>query len=340
MARYLKRLGLFLLIQGLVAAIVIRSTRRPQDDHYLASLADKHAALVSAPGPRLIVVGGSSAAFGVSSPQLHDQLGVEPINMGAHFSSGLEFMLAHVERHVRPGDTILLCPETQLLCAPLLPEPRFVEELLSAWPPAADYLPESSLPQGYVRPTWKEYFDRRALQEFAFRFHSFRRETSRSIRGRPARNPDNIYVRSSFNRYGDVVAHHSRASKSFELEPVPYDQQRLDATIARLNCCATICRSQGAEVCFAFAPLVDEAVAASRPAVKAIEERLEAKLDIPILLSPEDAALPRSEFYDTQLHLTANGARIRTQKLIEQLQSHVSVARRAERAPVTGARHR
>lgn len=328
MSRYLKRLWLFLWIQALIAVLTWSTTRPPRSDHYLASLADKHEALLHRPGPRLILVGGSSAAFGICSPKLKEQLQVEPINMGVHAAMGLEFMLSHVERHVQSGDTVLLSPETHLLCAPLLPEQRFVDELLSVWPLAADYLPAECLPPGYTRPTWKDYFDHRALQEFGERFHHLRRNVSRMARGRPLKSSDNLYVRAAFNQYGDVVAHYAQPSKPFPLESIVYQKPRVDAAIERINRFADLCQQRGARVYFAYSPIWDDALAASQPAIQAVHERLIAELQIPVLMEPGESALPRSEFFDTHLHLTGHGARIRTQQLIQHLRPHVSIAAR------------
>jgi hypothetical protein len=63
--------------------------------------------------PRLVVLGGSGALFGVDADLIQRKLGVTTINYATH--AGLNTYLLYRARQVaRPGDSVLLCPEYEL----------------------------------------------------------------------------------------------------------------------------------------------------------------------------------------------------------------------------------
>jgi hypothetical protein len=63
------------------------------------------------PGPRLLVVAGSGALFGINAQLIQQQTGVPTINMATHAGIFLDYHLYRIEKIARPGDTILLACE-------------------------------------------------------------------------------------------------------------------------------------------------------------------------------------------------------------------------------------
>jgi hypothetical protein len=61
--------------------------------------------------PRLFLVAGSSAHFGLSAAQIETALGLATVNYGTHGGLTMRVMLEDVRRLVRPGDTVVLAPE-------------------------------------------------------------------------------------------------------------------------------------------------------------------------------------------------------------------------------------
>lgn len=76
----------------------------------------KDLALQPAPGraqARLVVVGGSGALFGIDAELIQQKLGVRTINYATH--AGLNrYILYRARQSLRPGDSVLLCPEYEL----------------------------------------------------------------------------------------------------------------------------------------------------------------------------------------------------------------------------------
>lgn len=64
--------------------------------------------------PRLILVGGSAAAFGVDSALLARELpDYQPVNFGLYAALGTRVMLDLSIKELRPGDLVVVMPEQQ-----------------------------------------------------------------------------------------------------------------------------------------------------------------------------------------------------------------------------------
>ena len=63
------------------------------------------------PGPRLLIVAGSGALFGINAQLIQQQTGIPTINMGTNAGIFLDYHLYRIEKVARPDDTILLACE-------------------------------------------------------------------------------------------------------------------------------------------------------------------------------------------------------------------------------------
>ena len=81
---------------------------------FLGELKHKVRMLEVTPGPRIILVGGSGAAFGVDSALMERELpGYSVVNFGMYAALGTTVMLDLSQPHIREGDIVLLIPEQQ-----------------------------------------------------------------------------------------------------------------------------------------------------------------------------------------------------------------------------------
>jgi hypothetical protein len=65
--------------------------------------------------PKLVLLGGSSTLFGIKASVLELELGVPVINGGLHAGLGMACILREGKKMLRPGDTVMLFPEYELL---------------------------------------------------------------------------------------------------------------------------------------------------------------------------------------------------------------------------------
>lgn len=75
----------------------------------------KQRAARSITAPKLVLLGGSGTLFGLKASVLEDKLGVPVINGGLHAGLGMDCILREGKKMLRPGDTVMLFPEYELL---------------------------------------------------------------------------------------------------------------------------------------------------------------------------------------------------------------------------------
>ena len=82
---------------------------------FVGELPAKRALLAAeSDNPRLILVGGSAAAFGVDSALLARELpDYQPVNFGLYAALGTRVMLDLSIKELRPGDLVVIMPEQQ-----------------------------------------------------------------------------------------------------------------------------------------------------------------------------------------------------------------------------------
>ena len=189
MKRFLAKLGLFVALQGAIAAVLLANAK-DDPNHYLAATIEKHQRLEAASDkPRIIFVGGSSMAFGVSSPLVEEMLpGYRVVNMSLQAKVGAPFMLWEIASDLREGDVVVLGFEYE----------HYEQDMTSYYILRLIHL----YPKNIRSIPWKQVPDR-ALSYFGH----LTRLGRRGLTGRPpkAKFP---FVRSGFNEYGDVVCHH------------------------------------------------------------------------------------------------------------------------------------
>lgn len=75
----------------------------------------KQRAAESITEPKLVLLGGSATLFGIKASVLESELGVPVINGGLHAGLGMACILREGKKMLRPGDTVMLFPEYELL---------------------------------------------------------------------------------------------------------------------------------------------------------------------------------------------------------------------------------
>lgn len=110
MRRFLINVACFGCVQLLILVALLYDISR-RSNEYLAASIDKERSLRTAPGRRIVFVGGSNLAFGIDSLAIGRRLGLSPVNMGLHAGLGLQFMFRETRTGLRPGDLVVLSLE-------------------------------------------------------------------------------------------------------------------------------------------------------------------------------------------------------------------------------------
>lgn len=84
---------------------------KPSKAHIFHMINVKDSLMDHTPQPRIIFLGGSSVPYGINSPMIMDSLGVSVVNAGVSAGFGLKFILEEAIPHLKPGDTVVIVLE-------------------------------------------------------------------------------------------------------------------------------------------------------------------------------------------------------------------------------------
>ena len=81
------------------------------DETFLGGLAIKYERLCTTEEKKIVVVGGSSVAFGLDSELLSQHTGYEVVNFGLYATLGTRLMLDLSKANINEGDIVIVAPE-------------------------------------------------------------------------------------------------------------------------------------------------------------------------------------------------------------------------------------
>jgi hypothetical protein len=311
MKRFLFKLAVFVVIQGLVFMLLMVRYDTSSEANYLAQTVDKHQRLWRIPSPKLVVVGGSNVPFGIQCEKIQAALGIPTVNMGLAAGEGIDFMLAEIKPALRKGDVVLLSLEYDRFGGGF--DPNILQQILQYRPASVVHLRAK-----HIR---KVVLDRGlqilgGIVRHALTSH-LRTDTNR---------PRGVQSRG-FNAWGDLVRHYGQPNR---LPPTQANSGKLFPDSARyptsdvvrqLREFATFCHQREVRFTFSFPPHPPRPIEESAVIIQEIASALSGIPHLTVLDSPTDHAYDPALFYDTGYHLNQAGAKLRTEKLIVSLRT-------------------
>lgn len=270
---------------------------------FLGELKHKVRMLEVTPGPRIILVGGSGAAFGVDSALMERELpGYSVVNFGMYAALGTTVMLDLSQPHIREGDIVLLIPEQQ-------------EQTLSDWFDPAVMWQGLDGAFDLLRLLPKDKLERLAGAFPAFAGQKF----SCFLQGQPLQ-PQGIYRRDSFDEKGDIsspLCARNEMPGGFDAStPIRFDTDMVTEAFARrVRDYAQAVSVAGAVLWYAPCPMNGAAVE-NVENIDGFYAALQEKLGIPLIGDPHDFILDAGWFYDTNFHPNSSGKTVYTKALI------------------------
>ena len=318
---FLRFLALFLAVLlplPLLGAILF-SVPCVYEETFLGALSPKLTLLKETDTPKIVVVGGSSVAFGLDSELLAKETGYEVVNFGLYATLGTRVMLDLSENYINEGDIVVLAPELDRQTLSLYFNAEAVWQAAdSDLSILVDVHPDNYLDVAAGLPGYLSA----ALP--------------RILKGEGKISPTGIYRSDSFNEYGDIVypreynvmAAGYDVNQTVTLSPDLYDAEFL----SYLNGYIQSCEEKGATVYYTFCPVNASALAEGTDE-KTIAEffRFVAEsIDCPVISNPNDLLMEEGSFYDTNFHLNDAGVVVRTANLIEDLRRAEGITERLE----------
>ncbi len=268
---------------------------------YMGGVIAKHARLHALGSPKVIVIGGSNATFGIDSEVLERALCKPVVNMTIHASLGFRFMVDEIKGSLGKGDLVIAAPEHSGYSAPV--KDNDIHMLtVDRYPAALDLLP------WYRRPRiLLGIMVMRAQGAWKILIGEWKND-----------DPHPVYRASGFNERGDLISHHGMPPRELS------SQQRIghfrpmfgDGFWPIAQELADSVRVHGARLVFVW-PVI--ARTSYRPEFhEAIGKGLR-EHGFTMVGSSDDYSMPDSAFHDTHYHLRPAGRQLRTERLVRDL---------------------
>lgn len=279
---------------------------------YQASLIDKIDRLKSIDTPKIILVGHSNLSFGINSAMLEENLGMPVVNLGLHGGLGNGFHEEIAKINIKKGDIVIVCHST-------FDDDDTIDDVGLAWItfdmnkevfPVFRVSDLSSMLAGYPE------FLKSALELWLLDEGNLVTQS--------------CYSRTAFNEYGDVVykpqGEQMDVNDYFAKNPVLIP--KIGSTcVDRLNDYNEYVKKQGATLLVAGYPIAyGEYAEFTESDFQEFEKLLNDELSCEIISDYTDYFYPYDLFYNTALHLTSEGADIRTKQLVEDIKNWQEMA--------------
>lgn len=273
---------------------------------FVGVLDEKVERLSSIEGKKVVVIGGSSVAFGLDSALMEEYLGMPVVNFGLYAAIGTKAMLDLSLPHIGEGDIVVLAPET---------DPQTLSLYFNGenmWK-AIDDAPSL-------------FFDLRgdSKKEMLGSLYAHAADKLSVLLSDPL-DPPGVYNSKSFNAYGDVSYPRERNVMTLYYDPntpiEPTPSIVSEDFIAYVNEYIALCERKGATVYYSYAPMNAAAMAPSvtEESLQAFADHLEKSILCEHISMIDSYVLDPAYFYDTNYHLNDAGVRLRTKMLIEDI---------------------
>lgn len=293
--------GVALLSFSLYIAAV--HTRFDNNDHYLFAMTAKHKRAADIKTPKILFIGGSNLPFGLDSEKIQNDLGMPVVNFGLHAGLGLKFMFEEAKPFIHKDDIIVVVPEYhQFFGDACYGEETLVNVLVNIYPEG----------ESLINITHR------------FKLLKFYPKIIRAKLISKILKPkkDEIYLSSSFNEFGDVVAHIGKAPKGFHPQLLEDNKINYDA-IKSLRMFNDFIQSQGAVLYFCYPAYYRESYNSGRPSIEMLDKILSSETDVKIICKPDEFVFnDKKYFFDGAYHLSRTGIEERTSRLINLLRNY------------------
>lgn len=263
---------------------------------YYGEMKDKIDLLKNTKDPKIVVIGGSSVAFGLRSDELEKATNYKVVNFGLYAGLGTKPMMDLSKKYINKNDIVILAPEIEQQTYSTFYNYNMLHKCL-----------ESCYEQTFNLP-YKEHLN----MFYNYFSYFFERE---KVKGLQLEHP---YMKECFNSYGDIECEEATQNQFIDL----YDNtQLIEPSVDLLDKDFIKCvnqyvkdiRRKKANVYFTFSPSNTYSLITTH--IEEFESQLKTSLNCEILGTVNDFAYNPLYFYDTNYHLNYNGSFMHTKKL-------------------------
>ena len=315
----------FIIIAAIPLAsvpVVLAATGDQYAQTYYAALSKQYDRLCSVDEEKVIVVGGSSVAFGMDSELFEELYGKPSVSFGLYGSFGVKVMMDLSKVNINKGDIVVLAPEIS-------------DQALTLY-----FGAESVLKATEARPDIIAHIAFDNVGDVLGASWDFARTKLTNLYSNEQFDIEGVYRADAVNEYGEIdketfPREGNILPTGYLDEPIRYASEDIaDDFIDYVNDYVDYCRKRGAEVYYSFPPVNDRAVDRTtlRETTADYYAYLSTVLDCEVISDPYDYVYDYRYFYDTNFHLNDSGAILRTVQLVRDLKR---VSGDASETPVT-----
>ena len=302
---FLKKIALlFLIIFGLsFLAIILPPTPKASSSLLFATM-DKNNRLKEFKNNRIIFIGGSNLSFGLNSQMIKDSLNLNPTNTAIHAGIGINFMLDYYESFIDSGDIVVVVPEY----AQYFGETADGDEALFRLLLDVDNSSLSKISYRQFKNTI-QFFPKFVISKFNPNEYFLNAKIEKGI-----------YERTSFNKYGDAVAHWGKTSSHLVIEDLQKSVFNTEV-LANLVSFKNKIEKKNATFFISFPCYDPLSFKINRSKINRVYRELR-KRKFDILGFPSSFSFKKDLFYDSPYHLVMEGANYRTKILMNLLKKN------------------
>ena len=306
------------LLPFLSVTVIVLGLSPVYDDTFVGELGEKYERLNSVNGEKLVVIGGSSVAFGLESGALEREVDMPVVNFGLYANLGTKLMLDLSRSGIGEGDVIVVAPEMN-------------EQTLSLY-----FNSETAMQALDGNFHMLKSIDSENYEALIGASWGFAADKLGYLLGGNVPENEGAYSKKWFNSYGDNIYDRpynemSTVTKNITLD-FKYDDSdgivsEYEEFIDYLNEYVEFCEEKGATVYFSFPPMNEAALTDrnTEESIYAFYENLASSLHCRIISNINDYIMDEGYFFDSEFHLNNAGVKIRTANLANDLKRELGI---------------
>ena len=282
------------------------------DNTFIGELGEKYDRLKSIDEPKIVIIGGSSVAFGIDSKLMEEKLGMKVVNFGLYANLGTKLMIDLSKANINEGDIIILAPEMSEQTLSLYFNAETFMQALDGNPSMLLNVDTKNY-ESIVGASWK----------FAYEKLNYLRTGTR---------PENAgaYKKENFNEYGDNVFDRpynemtqttNIINLTFRTNYEDDKETKYEEYIDYVNDYIKFANRKGATVYYSLCPMNKAALGEKNNAdvIYDYYRNLVKSLNCKVISNVNDYLMDEGYFFDSEFHLNNAGVTVRTVKLIDDI---------------------
>ncbi len=272
---------------------------------FLGEFDNKVERLYETEGEKIVIIGGSSVAFGVDAALLSEVLDKPVINFGLYATLGTKTMLDYSRGAIGEGDIIVIAPEMNAQTWSLYFNAEAMWQAVDGDFSLLSHIDSEDMP-AMLGGFWKF-----AVSKLTYAMQDGELD------------PAGIYNAASFDDHGFI---RYRRDKDYNTMPGQVDASMVidfdtamisDDFVEYVNDYIAYAEKKGAKVYLSFCPMNEYALPMdiTLETLEAYTAYLREKFDCEVLGDPNYMIYPSGYFYDSNFHLNSAGATIHTRQL-------------------------